>query len=285
MKEIDAGNQISPPADVSVLIPVYNSGEVAYRAVASVARQTLRPREVILIDDASPKKEETREWLTKIETDFGDGLSIIVLYQEKNGGPGEARNAGWDIAKGKYIAFLDSDDIWHPKKLEIQYAFMEAHPDLGFSCHHMKPIQEKEIENFSEEAVSVKMAKVIPINPVRYLFKHYPKGGTPSVIIIRRREDIRFQPGKRYFEDALLWWTYCFRYGGALLDINMAASFKDFYGASGLSGNLWKMEKGELESFGILREEGLISFPLSLAARGFSLLKFVRRVMICLFRK
>ena len=284
MKELDAGNQISQPADVSVLIPVYNSGEVAYRAVASVARQTLRPREVILIDDASPKKEETREWLTKIEKDFGEVLPIIVLYQEKNGGPGEARNAGWDIAKGKYIAFLDSDDIWHPKKLEIQYAFMEAHPDLGFSCHHMKTIQEKEIESFSEEAVSAKMAKVIPINPVRYLFKHYPKGGTPSVIIRRRREDIRFQPGKRYFEDALLWWTYCFRYGGALLDINMAASFKDFYGASGLSGNLWKMEKGELESFSILREEGLISLPLSLAAWSFSLLKFIRRVMICMWR-
>ena len=284
MKETNVENQISPPADVSVLIPVYNSGEVAYRAVASVARQTLRPREVILIDDASPKKEETREWLTKIEKDFGEVLPIIVLYQEKNGGPGEARNAGWDIAKGKYIAFLDSDDIWHPKKLEIQYAFMEAHPDLGFSCHHARIIKEEEIEDFSSEKVSVSAMKVIPINPVRYLFKHYPKGGTLSVMI-KNKLGIRFLAGKRYSEDMLIWWIYCFRYGGALLDVYMATSFKAFYGDSGLSGNLWEIEKGELENYGLLREEGLISLPLSLAARGFSLLKFVRRVMICLFRK
>ncbi len=284
MKAIAAEDPISTPADISVIIPVYNSGKEAYRAVKSVSKQTLLPREVILIDDASPKKEETRAWLTKIEKDFGGVLSITVLYQEKNGGAGEARNAGWDIAKGKYIAFLDSDDIWHPKKLEVQYAFMEAHAEIGFSCHHMRTIKETEIEHFSKEKIPALHGKVIFINPVRYLFKHYPKGGTPSVMI-RNRKDIRFISGKRYSEDAIIWWTYCFCYGGALLDLYMATSFKAFYGEAGLSGNLWELEKGELENYSILHREGLISLPLCLAARGFSFLKFIRRVMICMRRR
>ncbi len=284
MKEIHDEKQVASLADVSVIIPVYNSGKEAYRAVTSVAQQTLLPREVILIDDASPKKEETREWLTKIEKDFKSVLSITVLYQEKNGGAGEARNAGWDIAKGKYIAFLDSDDIWHPKKLEVQYAFMEAHEEIGFSCHHMRTIKETEIEHFSKEKIPALHGKVILINPVRYLFKHYPIGGT-TYTMIRNRADIRFRLGKRYSEDVLVWWFYCFYHSGALLNMYMAANFKAFYGESGLSSNLWKLEKGELENYGILHREGLISFPLCLAARGFSFLKFIRRVMICLLRK
>ncbi len=284
MKQADSRNPISDKiADVSVIIPVYNSGEEAYRAVSSVAAQTLLPREVFLIDDASPKKEETRAWLTKIEKDFGEVLSITVLYQRKNGGAGEARNAGWDRAKRKYIAFLDSDDIWHPKKLEIQYDFMEAHPDIGFSCHHMKTISEEEIAHFSEEEIPDAQKHIVLINPVRYLFKHYPKGGTPSVMI-RNRKDVRFFLGKRYSEDVIIWWIYCFRYGGALLDLYMAASFKSFYGASGLSGSLWPLEKSELENYGILHREGLISLPLFLAARSFSFLKFLRRVLICAMR-
>ncbi len=281
--EARAVNEKSVRADVSVVIPVYNSGQEAYRAVQSVAKQTLLPREVILIDDASPKKEETKQWLREIEKDFGDVLGIIVLYQEKNGGAGEARNAGWDIAKGRYIAFLDSDDIWHPKKLEVQYAFMESHPELGLSCHHMKVLREEDVSTFEKEAIFLTEEKIIQINPVRALFKHYPKGGTPSVIL-RNRKDIRFFTGKRYSEDGLMWWSYYFRYGGALLNIYMAAGFKAFYGQSGLSVNLWKIEKSELENYGILRKEGLISWPLCIAGRAFSFLKFIRRVLICALR-
>lgn len=276
-------NGVPVRADVSVIIPVYNSGKEAYRAVQSVANQTLLPREVILIDDASPKKEETKQWLAEIEKRFGDVLDITVLYQEKNGGAGEARNAGWDIAKGEYIAFLDSDDIWHPKKLEVQYAYMEAHPELGLTCHHMKVLREEDISTFGEEAVSLTEDKIIPINPVRALFKHYPKGGTPSVIL-RNRKDIRFYTGKRYSEDGLMWWNYYFRFGGALLNICMAAGFKALYGQSGLSVNLWEIEKSELENYGILRKEGLISWPLCIAGRAFSFLKYIRRVLICAMR-
>ena len=281
ISEVDGGT--IDRANVSVIIPVYNSGKEAFRAVRSVAWQTQLPREVILIDDASLDKEETKHWLTEIEKTFGDSLDITVLYQEKNGGAGEARNAGWDIAKGKYIAFLDSDDIWHPRKIEIQYAFMEAHPELGLSCHHMKVLKEEEISDFSEEVILLTEEKIVPINPARALFKHYPQGGT-SFVMLRNGREIRFLVGKRYSEDTLVWWQYYFRYGGVLLNIYLAAGFKAFYGESGLSGNLWKLEKGELENYGILREDGLISLPLCIAGRAFSFLKYIRRVIICAMR-
>lgn len=60
-----------------------------------------------------------------------------------NEGPGSARNAGWDKARCQYIAFLDSDDVWHPQKLECQYRYMEEHPYVWLSCHHMKVIQDE----------------------------------------------------------------------------------------------------------------------------------------------
>ena len=59
-------------ADISVIIPVYNSSVEAYRAVKSIANQTLLPLEVILIDDCSPKAEEIRLWFSKIQDDFCD---------------------------------------------------------------------------------------------------------------------------------------------------------------------------------------------------------------------
>ena len=269
-------------ADVSVIIPVYNSGEEAFRAVSSIAAQTLLPREVILVDDCSPEVKSTRKWLDKITNQFNNQFSIKVLYQIKNGGPGECRNAGWDIAEGKYIAFLDSDDIWHPQKLEIQYKFMIDHPDYGFSCHHLNVIHENEIHTFYQKKMNIAEQDIIQINPIRYLFKHYPIGGT-SYVMAKNVSDIRFVPGKRYSEDYLVWLEFCFKYGGALINQFMGASFKPFYGVGGLSQSLWKLEKGELENYKLLDQAGIISPGIAFLASGFSLIKFIRRVLITSF--
>ena len=267
------------PADVSVIIPVYNSGEEAYRAVRSIAHQTLLPLEVILIDDCSPKVDETRLWLSKIQDDFRDKFALKVLYQKENKGPGEARNAGWDIARGKYVAFLDSDDIWHPQKMDIQYGFMIRHPEVGFSCHHLAVISTDQIQSFSSNSLTITDKNFIKISPIRYLFKHYPIGGT-SYVMAKNVSDIRFMPGKRYSEDYLVWLEFCFKYGGILIDEFMGASFKPFYGAGGLSQSLWNLEKGELENYKILAQAGVISFRIAFLASGFSLIKFMRRVLL-----
>lgn len=266
-------------ADVSVIIPVYNSGEEAYRAVKSIANQTLLPLEVILIDDCSPKLDETRVWLSKIQDDFGDKFALKVLYQVENKGPGEARNVGWDIAKGKYVAFLDSDDVWHPQKMNIQYNFIIRHPDVGFSCHHLAIISTDKIQSFYHRNLMITDNNFIRINPTKYLFKHYPIGGT-SYVMAKNIKDIRFMPGKRYSEDYLVWLEFCYKYGGVLIDEFMGASFKPFYGAGGLSQSLWKLEKGELENYRILYSKKMISFLTMISASVFSFVKFLRRILL-----
>lgn len=275
---------VNGKADVSVIIPVYNSGKDAFRAVESIARQTFLPKEVILIDDFSSEKEETQEWLQKIKKHFSDYFHVIILFQKSNLGPGEARNTGWNIATGKYIAFLDSDDVWHPQKIEIQYKFMEKHPNIGFSCHHLSIIKVENIPSFFKSSLDIKNNDFVTINPIRYLFKHYPIGGT-SFVMAKNVDDIRFLKGKRYSEDYLVWLEFCFKYGGVLISKYMGAAFKPFYGERGLSKNLWKLEVGELENYKILKEIGVINFPIMFLAISFSLVKFIRRTLIVILRK
>jgi glycosyltransferase involved in cell wall biosynthesis len=102
---------------VSVIIPFFSHRDWLEESLDSVSSQTFTDFEVILINDGS--SEDVSELLKKY-----DGK--VRYYSQENKGPAAARNLGMSKAKGKYIAFEDSDDIWLPKKLEKQVAFMEA---------------------------------------------------------------------------------------------------------------------------------------------------------------
>lgn len=119
-------------ADVSVVIPCYRCSDVIERAVTSVWEQTLRPAEVILVDDCSG--DGTVDTLYALQKKFPPNW-IKVIELEQNSGPGEARNAGWAAASHSYVAFLDADDSWHPQKIEIQYSWMIEHPDVVLTGH------------------------------------------------------------------------------------------------------------------------------------------------------
>jgi glycosyltransferase involved in cell wall biosynthesis len=107
---------------VSVIIPTYNYRRYVTDAVESALAQTYRPIEVIVADDGST--DGTGEELRR----FGD--QIRYLHQENRGLPA-ARNLGIRTATGEYLAFLDSDDLWDPTKLEKQMAVIEADPKVG----------------------------------------------------------------------------------------------------------------------------------------------------------
>lgn len=269
-------------ADVSVIIPVYNSAAEARRAVASVARQTLLPKEVIIVDDCSTDVNN-RYILEAIQQEYTKYLKIELIFQDTNKGAGETRNTGWEVANCEYIAFLDSDDIWHPQKLELQYNYMIKHKNIYFSCHHMDTITEEDISKFNERSVCYSKNKIIKIYFERYLFKHYPRGGTPSVML-RNIHKHRFMLGKRYSEDYLLWLEYCHDYSGVLINEVLAASFKEIYGAGGLSGNLLKIEQGELDTFNILKKKGYINSFIWISCSLFSIVKFLRRYLIVCYR-
>jgi len=101
---------------VSVIIPTFNRASVIGRAVENALHQTYRNVEVIVVDDGST--DDTEAQLQA----FGDRVTFI---RQENRGPSAARNRGIRQAKGEIVAFLDSDDLWLPNKLERQVALME----------------------------------------------------------------------------------------------------------------------------------------------------------------
>jgi GT2 family glycosyltransferase len=111
-------------ADVSVIIPTYNRGDLLVRAVESVGRQTVQPREIIVVDDGSTDDTPARC------AELGDRVLYVRI---PNAGVAGARNAGIACARGEWIALLDSDDTWEPTKLEVQLAACRQQPAAGWS--------------------------------------------------------------------------------------------------------------------------------------------------------
>ena len=119
-------NSVDSRADVTVVTPTYNSVRTIVRCINSVVGQTKLPLEHIVIDDGS--NDGTTELL--------DALSVehhhLKVIPQSNLGAGAARNKGIEMARGRFIAFLDSDDEWSADKLERQVRFMIEH-DAPFS--------------------------------------------------------------------------------------------------------------------------------------------------------
>ena len=107
---------------VSVVMPAYNYARYIRESIDSVLAQTHAPLEVIVVDDGST--DDTPAVLAS----YGDRIRVI---RQQNAGVAAARNAGLAVARGEYMAFIDSDDIWLPRKLELQLARFEADPTLG----------------------------------------------------------------------------------------------------------------------------------------------------------
>lgn len=100
---------------ISVIIPTYNRRNTLKRAISSVLRQTYQDIEIIVVDDAS-----TDDTYSYMVSQYGEAENIIYIRNEENVGQSAARNIGVRYARGKYVAFLDSDDEWMETKLEKQ---------------------------------------------------------------------------------------------------------------------------------------------------------------------
>ncbi len=107
---------------VSIITPAYRCAGVVGDTIRSVLEQTYPHWEMWIVEDCSSDntREVLREW-AKVDP------RLRLIEQPKNGGPAIARNAGLECAQGRWIAFLDSDDLWLPQKLERSIAFAKAH--------------------------------------------------------------------------------------------------------------------------------------------------------------
>lgn len=269
-------------APVSVVIPCFLCRDTIERAVLSVMGQTMLPREILLVDDASPDGGATVRELQSLAQQHESLVSIRVVLLPENAGPGSARNRGWELASQPYIAFLDADDAWLPQKIEYQYMWMRDHPEYFLSCHHqvlINPACNKIdlLRTYSSEIahqeVSSKKLLYFNLIPTR-------------TVMMRRDAPFKFPEGKRYSEDYFLWLTIVLSgLRAAKIESILAATFKPDFGAAGLSSKLLSMELGVLDCYLKIYKLRLINFFSLISAILFSLIKFCRRIFLTAARK
>lgn len=256
-----------PPAPVTVVIPCFRCRDTVERAVQSALSQTLPPAEILLVDDASG--DGTLELLHRIASDRAPWVKVIPLAT--NGGPGLARNAGWEAASQPWLAFLDADDAWHPRKLEIQWKWIEAHQDAVL-CGHASRLAEGDTNLPVTDAPNTTR-----LSPVQMLISN--RLPTRSVMV-RRDLPFRFRAMRRS-EDYLLWLEIIFAGCPAYrLDNALAYCFRPEFSPGGTSSELWEHEKCELAALNALHVEGSLSWPALALWATWSYAKFLRRLWL-----
>lgn len=114
---------------VSVVVPTHNGERFLAETLSSILAQTHPPLEVIVVNDGSEDRS------VEIASSFGDPVRIVG---QPRGGPASARNLGIGSARGSFIAFLDHDDLWNPRKLELQMAAFAAQDSLDVCVGHIQ---------------------------------------------------------------------------------------------------------------------------------------------------
>lgn len=181
---------------VSVIIPTHNRAHTLRNTIQSVLNQTYQDIEVVVIDDGST--DSTSDLIK-------ESFPSITYIKQSNQGVSVARNVGIRMARGRYVAFVDSDDLWSPDKLRIQVNDLEAHPEC--SIHLTNIILER--PNLHPEPFNLFLRHSFNINK-RYLCKHplflllkYDIARIPCCLL--RKEELTetdlFNPALPIYED------------------------------------------------------------------------------------
>lgn len=256
---------------VSVIIPCYKCKKTIKRCLDSVLNQSLKPYEVILIDDFS--NDDTVSYIYSIIDNYSHFFKIIIIELKENKGPGHARNKGIDIAQGDYIAFLDSDDSWIKDKLLIQLKWMEDNRYSDVTATDVNIINDGCYDSIKE----VKNNKIHFKELDKKIFSIKNKISSPSVII-KNNFKSRFKT-KKYSEDFLFWGDLLMGENKRIffLKVKLTNLHKKKFGDGGLSGNLLEMEKGELDTIKEFYKKGYFNLSCFLYSYYFSIIKFFIR--------
>ncbi|TDE06786.1 glycosyltransferase family 2 protein [Flavobacterium hiemivividum] len=172
---------------VSIIIPCFNSEKFISETIQSVQNQTYNNWEIIAVDDCS-SDATVAIILEMIEKD-----SRIQLFQlEKNSGTGVARNKGLSIAKGRYISFLDADDLWKPEKLQKQINFLtEKNVPFTFSFYDCIDEAGKPLNKRVEAPLNLSYRQLFFCNYIGNLTGIYDVNyfGKIPISSIRKRQD------------------------------------------------------------------------------------------------
>lgn len=177
---------------VSIITPAYNAVQFIAQTIESVQNQTYSNWEMIIVDDCS--RDET---VKKVQTYAALDKRICLIKQKHNGGPATARNTALKAANGRYTAFLDSDDLWLPEKLDRQLAFMQQH-DYAFTYTSYRRISENaEI-----------CGRIMPV-PAALNYRQLLRNTAiaTSTVLIDRDKTGPFSMTQTYYDDYVLWLT------------------------------------------------------------------------------
>lgn len=253
---------------------MYNASVTIERALESVVFQDYNGlKEIIVINDGSKDNsvEIVEQFIEKNKN------ANIILISQTNGGVSKARNSGLKIVKGNYIAFLDSDDAWITNKLSDQVKILENNSDIGLLGTGFEGFYfEKKLEG---ELINVKFKNLI--------FKNYFQ---PSTVLMRKNIIDKiglFDELQKYAEEGNFFFRVsrvfnCCFYNKKLI---IYGDGKMGFGESGLSANLKEMEKGELKNLKFAYKNSWINSIIYVVAVSFSILKYIRRVIIVELRK
>lgn len=256
---------------ISVIIPMYNSEKTIISCIGSVLNQTYNDYEILVMDDGSTDK--SYDIVKKFILNKGFNKKIY-LYKQKNSGPSIARNELILKSRGKYIAFLDSDDEWDKNKLEEQMKVMISDENIKLVATQINGIYNS-MYSYKEEIVFNKL-----------LFKNF--FSTPSVLIEKSilNNIGMFNIEKKYSEDYDLWLRIAYNYKCVLINKSfvLCGKGKPVFGYSGLSSKLKEMELGELSNYKNLYELKYINTTKYIFASIYSYLKYIRRLIIVKLR-
>lgn len=176
---------------VSVILPAFNSQKYIEQAIRSVQAQTMPRWELIVLDDGS--RDATCALVEKLAA---EDPRITLVRNGENLGVARTRNRGFDLCAGKYAALLDSDDVWHPEKLEKQLARMEkTHADICYTSYAM----------VDEAGTKVRADYLVPeVADLDRLLKENVIGCSTVLLDAKLLKQYRFNP-EYYHEDYVLW--------------------------------------------------------------------------------
>jgi glycosyltransferase involved in cell wall biosynthesis len=260
---------------VGVIIPIFNSGRAAIRAIRSVSAQVNVPvHEIVVVDDGS--SDDSADFLRNACRDLSIPVRIIST---PNGGAANARNHGMLNCGSDLYAFLDSDDTWLNDKLERQVPLF-LDPSVGM-------VGTLTTMGHSDASRSDNSGVFRVISLRQQLFKNSFQTST----VIVRREVVEavgpFPVNQRHAEEGDFFNRIAAHYKCILLPEVLVdyGGGKQGFGASGLSANLIAMEKGELRNIRRAYSRGDCGFGLMAVAITYSLIKFARRILITSLRR
>lgn len=262
--------------EISVIIPVYNSEKTIGKVLESIINQTNANyiKEIIVVNDGSTDSSKT-----VVEEIAKDSVIPIIQVCKENKGVSHTRNMGMKKARGEWIAFCDSDDIWEKNKIEKQVEIVNDNSsiDLLGTNHIDRPlvILNRKIDYLYKATIKDLCIKMFP---------------QTSTILMRKKifdEIGGFDEKQRYAEDGNYMMNIVSKYNYYYMPERLVyyGDGKRGFGSTGLSANIQEMYKGNIKNIREIKEKGYISTSFYYLLRVFYYIKYIRRKIIIISTK